>query len=252
MPRFLATLLSLLVLASFVEAQDAASASASSSSAVAVPQKSRVLLVERPQLIDKLSVNAAGAAQEWHDALLAYTGKATEAAAWQSLGVGPSDTVGIKIEANGSAIMSTRPELIDAMARSLHAVGLPYEKIIVWERDQRFLAGTSYENFTPGAAWQPDRLYRVVTVLPASPAQPETGFDPKLFVINENAGRLIWGDLLFRGKSREQVLKNIEKLADDGAKKDDASGSASSSSAAGSDAGLPKGEIQEQISTRSY
>ncbi|SDU08784.1 protein of unknown function [Verrucomicrobium sp. GAS474] len=219
--------------------------------------KSRVLQVERPQIVDKLSVNGAAVAQEWHDALLAFTGKSTEAAAWQALGVVPNDVVGLKIEANGSAIMSTRAELIVAMAKSLHAAGIPYERIVVWDRDARFLAGTAYEKLTTGSAWSPDRPYRVASVLPVEPGSPETGFDPKLFVINENAGRLIWGDYLFRGKSRDQVLKNIDTFAEDpkaGAKKDDApaSPSASSSTSSSGDPVLPKGEIQEQVSTRSY
>ncbi len=244
----IALLLSALALA-FLPLRAQESPSASSSSAAPVV-KSRVLQVERPQNVDKLSLNAAAVAQEWHDALLAFTGKPTEAAAWQSLGIVPADTVGLKIEANGSAIMSTRAELVEAMARSLHAAGVPFDHIVVWDREARFLVGTVYEKTVAGAAWQVDRPYRVATVLPPDPGNPETGFDPKLFIINEVAGRLIWGDFLFRGKSRDQILKNIEATADDGAKKkDDASGSGPGSSA---DPVLPKGEIQEQISTRSY
>jgi len=190
------------------------------------PKRSRVVLVERPSVVNKFAVDVPAVGQMWNDALLQYTGKATAAAAWRSLGIVPNDTVGIKISTDGSEIMSSRVALVDAIAYTLTQAGVSIDHIIVWDRDDEDLMGTPYKTLA--------HPYQVDSVI------PETGFDSKLFYVNEIVGKLIWGDLLFQGKAAD-LIKQAEdsvakKVKDEG----------------GNPADLPKDEIREQTSNRSY
>jgi len=191
------------------------------------PKKSRVVLIERPSVVDKFAVNTPSVGQMWNDALLQLTGKPTAAEAWRSLGIVPNDTVGIKISTDGSPIMSSRLALVDAIAYTLTQAGVSVDHIIVWDRNDEDLQGTPYAQGTA-------HPYQVDSVL------PETGFDPKLFYVNEIVGKLIWGDLLFRGKAVDLMKQADDAVAKKG--KDDG----------GNGIDLPKEEIREQTSNRSY
>jgi len=197
----------------------------------APPPKSRVVAVERPSVVSQMTANFPGVRQMWQDGFFRLTGKSTNAAAWKVLNVGPADIVGIKISTNGSELMSTRMVVVDAIVESLMDAGVPLSHIIVWDRDRQSIAGTPYGR--PGI-----RPYRIASVI------PETGFDPKVFYVNEVLGKLIWGDLLFRGKtSRNALFQQAEESA----------------ARANKDAGgvpVPldpvKQEMRDQTSNRSY
>lgn len=195
------------------------------------PTRSRVLLAERPTVVDRFNIHPAAVADLWQDALLHFTRQMTPAAAWKALGVTPADTVGIKVCTNGSDLMSTRPALVDAIARSLVAAGVPPSQIVVWDRNRQTLDGTTYGNPPPGAP------YGVKAVV------PDTGFDPKVFYVNEIIGRLIWGDLLFRGKTtRDKLLQQADASVDQSLGQKEAQ----------ANAGEMKQEMADQTSNRSY
>ncbi len=78
------------------------------------------------------------------------TGEKSMAKAWGRF-VGPQDVVGIKVNPIGEKILSTKPEVVDAVIAGLLAAGVRKENIIVWDRRHFELleAGLGPERF-PG------------------------------------------------------------------------------------------------------
>jgi len=73
--------------------------------------------------------------------------------AWSSL-FSPEDTVGIKVNCLAGRGLSSNPALVEAIASSLHEIGIKKKEIIVWDRNDRDLAKAG---FRPGAR---NDLYR--------------------------------------------------------------------------------------------
>jgi uncharacterized protein (DUF362 family) len=48
--------------------------------------------------------------------------------------VGPKDTVGIKVNPIGGMILSTKPEVVDAIIAGLLAAGVKKENLVIWDR----------------------------------------------------------------------------------------------------------------------
>ncbi|QSR85759.1 DUF362 domain-containing protein [Methylacidimicrobium sp. B4] len=148
---------------------------------------SAVVIVERPSVIRNFSADRAAVRTMFRDALLQYTRQATMKAAWAKVGIAPQDIVGIKISASGGPVMSSRKPLVAAIAESLEEAGVPLYQIVVWDKLEDDLREAEYFPRPEGAP------YRIRSVI------PETGFDEHVFYVNEVLGRLIWGDLAFRG-----------------------------------------------------
>ncbi|MDE1170703.1 MAG: DUF362 domain-containing protein [Verrucomicrobium sp.] len=193
--------------------------------------RSRVVLVERPSAVNHFTLNPAAVVQMWREGFLRLTGQKTEADGWRSLGVTANDVVGIKIAAHGNDLVTPPPFLVDAMARGLIAAGVLPGHIIVWDRDGPNLAPTAY------AVRDVTRPYLVRNVV------PDTGFDANAFYVNEITGKLIWGDLNFRGKTRDDLLRQAD-MAGGGAVGDDFSD--------GTPKGIVQQELADQTSNRSY
>lgn len=153
----------------------------------AISAGSAVVIVERPSVVHNFSVDDAAVRTMFRDALLEYTKQASMKAAWAKLGVSPQDVVGIKICASGGPVMSSRKPLVAAIAESLEEAGVPFYQVVVWDKLEDDLREAAYLPRPQGAP------YSVRSVI------PETGFDEHVFYVNEVLGRLIWGDLAFRG-----------------------------------------------------
>jgi uncharacterized protein (DUF362 family) len=87
--------------------------------------------------------------------------------AWHSL-FAPSDVVGIKVNCLAGRGISTNPDLANAIAACLHDIGIPAERIIVWDRSNRDLrsagfktgsAASGYRCFGTDEAGYGDKLY---------------------------------------------------------------------------------------------
>ena len=73
------------------------------------------------------------------------TGEKDIRAAWRQF-VSPSDIVGIKVNPIGGKILSTKPEVVDAILEGLQAAGVPKANIVIWDRRHFQLAEAG---FTP-------------------------------------------------------------------------------------------------------
>lgn len=110
-------------------------------SARATPSGTVGLASLRPE-----AVNPATARTTLEKAVIAATGASSAMAALQGL-FKPTDTVGIKLNCLAGRIMSPRLELVEALVQLLREVGLPRERILVFERSSRELRRAG---FSPG------------------------------------------------------------------------------------------------------
>jgi len=61
------------------------------------------------------------------------TGEKNPGKAWGKF-VGKKDVVGIKVNPIGEAVLSTKPEVVDAIIEGLLAAGVPKKNIVIWDR----------------------------------------------------------------------------------------------------------------------
>ncbi len=65
--------------------------------------------------------------------LAALTGEKEPAKAWAKF-AGPKDVVGIKVNPIGENLLSTKPEVVDAVIEGLLAAGVKKDNIVIWDR----------------------------------------------------------------------------------------------------------------------
>ena len=68
-----------------------------------------------------------------HRGMAELTGEKDQGAAWRQF-VSPKDIVGIKVNPIGEKLLSTKPEVVDAVIEGLMAAGVPKANIIIWDR----------------------------------------------------------------------------------------------------------------------
>jgi uncharacterized protein (DUF362 family) len=78
-------------------------------------------------------IDGARVAKEIQAGMAALTGEKDMAKAWGQF-VGPKDVVGIKVNPIGGNILSTKPEVVDAVIAGLLAAGVRQENIVIWDR----------------------------------------------------------------------------------------------------------------------
>ncbi len=116
--------------------------------------------------------------------VLAATGQPDVAKAWSSL-VTPTDKIGIKISAAGGELFTTHHAVVNAIVDGLVAAGHPRGSIIVWDRS---LGGIKE------AGYRPDGEGYQLRSIP-----PREGYEVKAALSAPLLGKLIWGDLEYRG-----------------------------------------------------
>jgi uncharacterized protein (DUF362 family) len=116
--------------------------------------------------------------------LLAVTAQPDTARAWNSL-VAPNDKIGIKISAAGGELFTTHHAVVNAIVDGLVAAGHPRQDIIVWDRS---LGGIKDAGYRPG-----DEGYQLKSI------PPRDGYDAKAAFSAPLIGKLIWGDLEYKG-----------------------------------------------------
>jgi len=71
--------------------------------------------------------------QEINAGMAELTGEKNMGKAWGKF-VGPKDVVGIKVNPIAEAVLSTKPEVVDAIIEGLIAAGVPKKNIVIWDR----------------------------------------------------------------------------------------------------------------------
>ena len=133
--------------------------------------------------------------------MLAVTGKESVAAAWRSL-VEPKDIVGIEISAAGGDLGSTHRAVVEAVIDGLRDAGVPTSNILVWDRDAQGLRTAGYLDYK-GRSTLPVAVEGI---------EPKLGYDPKETYTAPYLGKLMWGDLLFKGNA---IPADFELRSDD-------------------------------------
>jgi len=114
----------------------------------------------------------------------AATGQPDVAKAWASL-VSPNDKIGIKISAAGGELFTTHHDVVNAIVDGLAAAGHSRESIIVWDRSVAGIKEAGYSSKADG--------YQVRAIA------PRDGYDTKATLSAPLLGRLVWGDLEYKG-----------------------------------------------------
>lgn len=164
-----------------------------------IKQKSRVILYENPQLVERFKVRSDLISDAFNRSLLALTQKESVASAWKQF-INSEDVVGIKISTAGGPVVSSHKEIIDTMIQGLISAGVKPQNIIVWDRYADLMIEAGYLPAASTTGWQ------------CLAVQPGEGFDPKKTYFNEVVGQLIWGDLDFVGKLPVPLFMSDEAL----------------------------------------
>jgi uncharacterized protein (DUF362 family) len=78
-------------------------------------------------------IDGARVRKELERGMAKLTGETDMGKAWAKF-VGPEDVVGLKVNPIGEAILSTKPEVVDAIIEGLVAAGVPKANIVIWDR----------------------------------------------------------------------------------------------------------------------
>jgi hypothetical protein len=164
---------------------------------------SRVVLAERPAVVQRFSVDAGAVQIMFNDSLLKLTRQSDVASAWRKgLGIVPQDVVGIKITTQGGQLGGTRRALLDAIVQGLVQAGVNLSNIIIWDKFESDMLGAGYKPNVPVG-----KGVQIRSVLPGD------GYDGDQFYKYEVLGKLIWGDYLFVGK--KPSMDDLRKAAAD-------------------------------------
>jgi len=105
--------------------------------------KSRVILVRNDAVMDEKHVPKQSVVEAMMDkAILSLNEEKDPIVAWKTY-FKPSDTVGIKMN---MMMTATHLEVVRAIVKNLHAVGVADEKIIIWDRDNAGIGYAGIEN----------------------------------------------------------------------------------------------------------
>jgi uncharacterized protein (DUF362 family) len=149
-----------------------------------------VYAVHEPDAIKNYKTNPRVVRKMVNRLVLAATGQPDVAKAWASL-VSPSDRIGIKISAAGGELFTTHHDVVNAIVDGLVAAGHPRGGIIVWDRS---LGGIKEAGYRPGVDG-----YQLKAI------PPRDGYGSKALSA-PLIGKLVWGDLDFRGYEGKMPL----------------------------------------------
>lgn len=89
------------------------------------------------------TINGNKVSESLKKGMLALTGKSDLRGAWSEF-VKPEDVVGIKVNPIGGKLLSTKPEVVDAIIQGVLAAGVPKERIVIWDRRMFQLAEAGF------------------------------------------------------------------------------------------------------------
>ncbi len=116
----------------------------SASPAFGVGDRSRVVVAKNEKVFADARRLDPKATQEMVDrAVAALMGEKDATAAWKAL-IQPTDVVGIKVNCLAGTRLSTRIEVVRAIADGVRRAGVPAKRIFVWDRKRGDLARAEY------------------------------------------------------------------------------------------------------------
>src|SRR5256885_2419087 len=164
-----------------------------------VPTPSVVYAVHDPSAIKDYRTDPSVVRAMVNRLVLAITAQPDLARAWGSL-VLPNDKIGIKISAAGGELFTTHRDVVNAIVDGLVAAGHPRGSIIVWDRSLGGIKDAGYRRGIDG--------YHLEAIA------PRDGYDPKAILSAPLIGKLIWGDLDYRGdKGKMPMLSDTENTS---------------------------------------
>jgi len=111
---------------------------------LAAADKTRVVAASSPKVFrDERTLDQAAVQELVDKAVASLLGEKDATAAWKRLAK-PSDTVGIKVNCLAGTKLSTRIEVVRAIADGLRRAGVPAKQILVWDRKKGDLARAKY------------------------------------------------------------------------------------------------------------
>lgn len=158
------------------------------------PQQATIYSVSDSSAIDHFDENPAITRRMTDRLILAVTGQGDVAKAWRTL-VAPTDRVGIKLSTIGGRYLSSHHGVVGAIVAGLESAGVPRSRIVLWDRNGSDLRAAGYLQEPNG--------------VPIRAIDPPRGFDKDAQLSAPVLGKLIWGDLLFRGE--QSVLKRVDR-----------------------------------------
>ena len=93
----------------------------------------KVIKIDTGEVIAEGKVDRAKVRSIVDRGMTELTGEREMGKAWGRF-VSPKDVVGIKVNPIGGAILSTKPEVVDAVIAGLMAAGVPKSNIVIWDR----------------------------------------------------------------------------------------------------------------------
>lgn len=178
-------------------------------------ERSRVVIIERPSLVNRYFAVPDRVGAAFNEGLLALTGTKSPAQAWARL-VSPADKVAIKINTQGGPIAGTHPSIVNQVVAGLQKAGVPQGNIRVWDKNPDTMMAAGYVPMAPKSEWICESVIG------------GRGWDPERFYFHAVVGRLIYSDRDFVGAA-EPILPDDPEATD-----------------------LPPSDAKEQISNRSY
>jgi uncharacterized protein (DUF362 family) len=116
-------------------------------------RRSRVVVIRHRRCFRVAGQPDPGALREMLEgALCELTGAGTVSEAWQHF-FQPQDRIGLKLNCLSGRNLSSRPELVAALAEGLVAAGIPASHILAWDRTDRELQQAGYPIRVEGPDW---------------------------------------------------------------------------------------------------
>jgi len=147
-------------------------------------QKAVIYTDSDPAAIDGFIENAEVTRKMVDHLVLAVTQERDVAKAWRSL-VSPSDHVGIKVSSVGGRYFSSHKGVVMSVVAGLEAAGVPRSNVIVWDRSAGNLRAAGFTS---------EKGSYVLRSI-----DPPRGYDSATKITAPMFGKLIWGDLDFKG-----------------------------------------------------
>jgi uncharacterized protein (DUF362 family) len=165
------------------------------------PYPGRVVSVRSESCVDaSTSAADAGAVREMMArGICALTGDRTPLAAWRRF-IEPADVVGIKVNCGGHPWVVSAHEIVAEIVRQLGAVGVPPERVFVYERFQNQLDAVNYAPHLPAGV-------QIVAAETANRYAENRGYDPETYVEAD-----LFGEEDTRSNMMRLVARRLTKI----------------------------------------
>jgi uncharacterized protein (DUF362 family) len=176
------------------------------------PYRGRVVSVRSERCVDvETSAADDGVVREMlARGICALTGEKTAADAWRRF-IEPQDVVGIKVNCGGYPYVISAYEIVAEVVRQLMALGVPAQRIVVYERFQNQMDDCDYLSRLPPGV-------RSVAAEASNRGLQSRGYDPKTYVEADLFGEEDTRSNLMSLVSRELTkIINIPNVKDHGA-----------------------------------